>query len=470
MNSISAPPPAADRRLILLITTTSSFLTPFMGSALNIALPSIGAEFGLDAVALGWVATSYMLAAAVFLVPFGRLADIAGRKKIFISGVILYTAASLLSALAVSGSMLIAVRVLQGWGGSMIFGTATALLISVYPPGQRGAALGINTAAVYTGLSLGPVLGGLLTQSFGWRSIFLLHAGLGALLTALVLLLLKQEWREARGEPFDAAGSLLFGLALVSLMYGFSRLPDAPGFVLIGAGTCLAALFLRYETKIAHPVLNLSLFLRNRIFAFSNLAALINYSATAASGFLLSLYLQYVKGLSPRQAGLVLVAQPVVMAVVSPLTGRLSDRIEPRWLASAGMALSAGGLFLLAFLQIGSPLSVVTGCLVLLGMGFGLFSSPNTNAVMSSVDKRSLGVASATLATMRLTGQMFSMGMSLLVIALYLGRVRITAANHPAFMDGLRSAYFIFVAFCAAGVFASLARGRTPGRRRPESG
>jgi len=470
MNSNLPSPLATDRRLILLITTTSSFLTPFMGSALNIALPRIGAEFALNAVALGWVATSYMLAAAVFLVPFGRLADIVGRRKIFTCGVILYTAASLLSALAVSGPMLIAVRVLQGWGGSMIFGTATAILTSAYPPGERGAALGINTAAVYTGLSLGPVLGGILTQTFGWRSIFLLHAGLGALLIALVLLLLKQEWREARGEPFDAAGSVLFGLTLISLMYGFSRLPHPSGFILILSGVVLSVMFLLVENRVSHPVLSLRLFRNNRIFAFSNLAAFINYSATAASGFLLSLYLQYVKGMSPREAGLVLVAQPVVMAVASPLTGRLSDRIEPRWLASAGMAVSAAGLLLLAFLNIGSPLAVVTGCLVLLGMGFGLFSSPNTNAVMSSVDMRSLGVASATLGTMRLTGQMFSMGVSLLVIALFLGRARITAANHPAFLSGLRSAYFIFAALCVAGVFASLARGSTPGRRRPESG
>ncbi len=245
-------------------------------------------------------------------------------------------------------------------------------------------------------------------------------------------------------------------------MYGCSRLPGAPGFALILAGTALGALFILVEAKVAHPVLNLALFLKNRTFAFSNLAALINYSATAASGFLLSLYLQYVKGLSPRAAGLVLVAQPIVMAAASPVTGRLSDRFEPRWLSSAGMALSAAGLFLLAFLQAGSPLTVVVCCLILLGTGFGLFSSPNTNAVMSSVDKRSLGVASATLGTMRLTGQMFSMGVSLFVIALFLGRVRITEANHDAFMRGLRSAYFIFAAFCVAGVFASLARGRKP--------
>jgi len=467
MISRAAVPPAAERRLVLLITTTSSFLAPFMSSSLNIALPRIGAEFQLNAVVLGWVATAYLLSAAVFLVPFGRLGDIYGRRRIFSSGVILFAAASLLSALSVSGPMLIAARVLQGWGGSMIFGTGTAMLTSAYPPGERGAALGINTAAVYSGLSLGPVLGGVLTQSLGWRSLFLLNAGLGVFLAAAVLLLIKREWREARGEPFDTAGSTLFGLTLITLMYGFSRLPSAVGFALIAVGAALGALFLRVEDRSAHPVLNLGLFRENRLFAFSNLAAFINYSATAASGFLLSLYLQYVKGLSPRAAGLVLVAQPVIMAAASPVTGRLSDRIEPRLLASGGMALSSAGLLTLAFLRQDSPLAVVVGCLVLLGLGFGLFSSPNTNAVMSSVDKRALGVASATLGTMRLTGQMFSMGVSLLVIALFLGRVKITPERLPDFMRGLRAAYVIFAVLCAAGVFASTARGRRRGPGGP---
>jgi len=462
MISSEATAPAVDKRLILLITCLSSFLTPFLGSAINIALPSIGVEFNLNAVSLGWVATSYLLAAAVFLVPFGRLADISGRMKIFSAGVVIFTVSSILSAASVSGFMLIASRVLQGLGSSMIFGTGMAILTSAYPPGERGTALGINTATVYTGLSLGPVLGGLLTQSLGWRSIFFISAGLGWVLMAFTFLLVKKknEWREARGESFDAIGSVLFGLMLVALMYGFSRLPNIVGLWLVLTGLALGALLFRVESGTRYPVLNLALFRRNVTFAFSNLAALINYSATFAAGFLLSLYLQYIKGLSPRQAGLILVAQPVLMAVVSPVTGWLSDRIEPRLPASLGMALSAVGLILLVFLQAGTALTVVLGCLALLGLGFGLFSSPNTNAVMSSVDKGQLGIASATLATMRLTGQMFSMGLALLVIALFVGRVKITPEHHAAFLRGLRTAFLIFGSLCGVGVFASLARGK----------
>jgi EmrB/QacA subfamily drug resistance transporter len=457
--SQTAAPPT-EKRIILLVTSLSSFLTPFVGSAVNVALPAIGAEFNMNAISLGWVATSYLLAAAIFLVPFGRLADITGRKKIFSLGVLIFTISTLLSAVSVSGSMLIAARILQGLGSSMIFGTGVAILTAAYPPGERGAALGINTAATYTGLSLGPVLGGFLTQSFGWRSIFLVIAGLAWMLMALVYILVKSEWREARGESFDTIGSVLFGLMLVALMYGFSRLPNIIGLWLILAGLALGALLFRVELGIRHPVLNLALFRRNIAFAFSNLAALINYSATFAVGFLLSLYLQYIKGLSPRQAGLILVVQPVLMAVVSPVTGRLSDKVEPRIPASLGMAISAVGLILLVVLQAGTALIVVLACLALLGLGFGLFSSPNTNAVMSSVDKSQLGIASATLATMRLTGQMFSMGLALLVIALFMGPVKIMPEHYDAFLRGLRTAFLIFGCLCGAGVFASLARGK----------
>jgi EmrB/QacA subfamily drug resistance transporter len=313
-----------------VVAGMASFLAPFMGSSVNIALPSIGREFSTDAVTLGWVATAYLLAAAVFLVPFGRLADIFGRKKIFVWGILTYTLSSLLSALSPSILALIFSRIMQGIGGAMIFGTGVAILTSVFPPGERGKALGINTAATYLGLSLGPVLGGLITQHLGWRSIFFVNVPLGLLAIVVVFWKLKGEWAEARGEKFDSSGSLLYGLALVGVMIGFSRLPQNLGVWLLLAGLVLAAGFAFFETKTASPVLDIGLFKKNRVFAFSNLAALINYSATFAVGFFLSLYLQYLKGMNPQSAGLILIAQPVVMTLFSPFAGRASDKIEPR--------------------------------------------------------------------------------------------------------------------------------------------
>jgi len=430
-----------------------------MGSSTNIALPSIGREFRADAITLGWVATAYLLAAAIFLVPFGRLADIRGRKKIFLVGMTAYTTASLLCSLAGSIRVLIVFRVVQGMGGALIFGTSVAILTSVFPRGERGRALGINSAAIYLGLSLGPVLGGFLTHQLGWRSVFLANIPLGLLVIAIVLARLKGEWAEARGEKFDFPGSLTYGLALIGIMLGFSRLPHSPGFWLFGAGVAVAAGFVARERKTAFPVLDIRLFLQNRVFAFSNLAALINYSATFAVGFFVSLYLQYVKGMGPQSAGLIMIAQPAVMTLFSPLAGRASDRIEPRIVASLGMAISSAGLFLLAFLRSATPLSFVVSSLALLGFGFAFFSSPNTNAVMGSVEKKSYGVASATLATMRLVGQMTSMGIAMMILAFFVGRVEITPASHNAYLQALRVGFWLFAAFCFAGVFASLARG-----------
>ncbi len=448
------------KKAVLLVVTLSSFLAPFMGSSINIALPSIAKEFVMDAVSLSWVATSYLLATAVFLVPFGRIADIHGRKRIFTYGISIYTVSSILSAISTSAVMLISFRILQGIGGAMIFGTGVAILTSVFPVGERGRALGINVAVVYLGLSLGPFLGGFLTEHFGWRSIFLLNVPLGLIIMAAIFWKLKGEWAEARGEKFDLSGSIIYGVALVAIMYGLSLLPAMSGVWVIIIGILGILAFIRWEMKVASPVLPMNLFKNNAVFAFSNLAALISYSATFAVAFLLSLYLQYTKGLSPQNAGLILVSMPAMQAILSPLAGRLSDRIEPRIIASIGMGLTTIGLVLLTFLNQNTAIGFILISLIILGFGFALFSSPNTNAIMSSVEKRSYGIASATLATMRTVGMTLSMGIAMLIFAIFIGRVEITPEYYPVFVSSLKIAFVIFATLCFGGIFASLARGK----------
>jgi EmrB/QacA subfamily drug resistance transporter len=449
-----------NRRVALFVTTLGAFLIPFMGSSINIALPSIGKEFAMDAVLLGWVTASYLLAAAIFLAPFGRVADIYGRKKVFSYGFVIYTLSSFLSVISTSPFLLISSRALQGIGGSMTYSTGVAILMSVFPPGERGKVLGINVAAVYSGLSCGPVLGGLLTHHFGWRSIFLANVPLGFLIVILTFSKLRGEWTEAKGEKFDFAGTLLYSFALLAIMYGFPRLSGIEGTFLILLGAIGFWAFVKWEIKSKSPIFNTELFRNNNVFVFSNLAALINYSATYAVSFLLSLYLQFIKGLSPQDAGMILVTQPIMQALFSPFTGRLSDRIEPRIVASTGMALTAVGLFLLIFLDEKTTTPFIIASLILLGLGFALFSSPNTNAVMSSIEKRFYGVASGTLGTMRTTGMMFSMGMAMLIFTLYIGRTQITPPYYPLFIKSVKTAFLFFAIFCLAGIFASLSRGR----------
>jgi EmrB/QacA subfamily drug resistance transporter len=450
-----------NKRAVLVIAALSPFLTTFMGSSINIALPSIGHEFQMSAVLLGWVATAYTLSSATCLLPFGRLADIYGRKRILTCGIFIFTIASLLLAFTPSATVLIALRVVQGIGGAMIFTTGIAILTSVFPAGERGKALGINAAATYLGLSLGPVLGGLLTQHFGWRSIFLVVVPVGATVIALIFSRLKGEWAEARGEKFDLTGSVIYGLALTGIIYGFSLLPAMWGIWLIILGASGIFAFVQRETKADSPLLDINLFRKNRVFAFSNLAVLLNYSAAYAVSFLLSLYLQYIKGLSPQSAGLILVAMPIVQASFSPVAGRLSDRIEPRILASVGMGLITVGLSLFIFLGQNTSLGFIIASLILIGLGFGFFASPNTNAIMSSVKQRFYGVASATLATMRQVGMSFSMGIAMLLFAIYIGRVEITPEYYPLFLSSTKMAFIIFTALSCGGIFASLVRGKT---------
>jgi EmrB/QacA subfamily drug resistance transporter len=448
------------RNTALFIAILAGFLTPFDLSAVNIALPTLAKEFSMDAIQMGWVSTAYLLASAVFLVPFGRIADIYGRKKVFAAGLSIFTLASFLMILAPSAVAVILLRVLQGFGSAMIFGTAVAILTSVTPPDQRGKTLGIYTTSVYLGLSMGPFLGGILTGIFGWRSIFLVNIPIGILAVVLIALFLKGEWADCRGERFDLGGAIQYGLTLVCVMYGFSLLPDREGFILVIAGTVMLLVFIAREFRISYPLWDIRMFAKNRVFLFSNLAALINYGATFAVTFFLSLYFQYNMGFSPEHAGMILVVQPVVMALVSSTAGRLSDRIEPGKIASVGMALSALSLVLLAFTGSDTSLLTFIGILVIFGVGLGVFSSPNTNAVMGSVDRSCYGVASGTLGTMRLAGQMLSMGVAMMVLAIFVGNVPITPDLYPAFIQGMKVSMAVFAAMCIAGIFFSLVRYR----------
>jgi len=467
-----APPlSSTDKGIVLFIAALAGFLTPFDGSAVNIALPVMADEFHLDAIMLSWITTAYLLTSAVFLVPFGRIADIYGRKRVFLYGIALFTGASFVMTMVSTAEMLIAIRLIQGFGGAMIFGTALAILSSVFSPGERGRALGIYIMAVYLGLTMGPFLGGILTGYLGWRSIFLVNVPLGILACLLILWRLHGEWAECQGERFDLRGSVLYACSLVAVMLGLSTVPDLKGVLLLSVGMVFGVIFVLYELRVPLPVLDLSLFTKNRVFAFSNLAALISYCATYAVTFLLSLDLQLTRGFSPEQAGGILIVLPAVQALLSPVAGRLSDRIDSQVLASIGIALTAVGMFPLVFISESTPVLYLIACLVVLGAGFGIFSSPNINAIMSSVEKRYLGVASGMNGTVRLVGQMLSMGIVMMLFSLFIGPVMITPEYFPEFLQSLHYAFLIFSLLSLVGVVASLMRGKgLPGGRGGSDG
>jgi len=448
------------QRSTLLVTSVTAFMAPFMISSINVALPAIQVEFSVDAVILGWIATSYLLATALLLVPVGKFADIYGRKKVFITGVIVYSFGSVIAVFVTDIKWFLTMRVIQGLGAAMFVTTGMAILTSVYPQNKRGKAIGILVTAVYVGLATGPFAGGFMIKLFGWRSIFAFMLLLGSTSLFVSMRYLKGEWAEASGEKFDLAGSILYAISIFFLVYGSTRMPEIKAIILVILGTAGFILFFHHQSRIEYPIFEVSLFKTNRTFLFSSLAALINYAATFAVTFQISLYLQYIQGLTPQVAGSILMAQPVVMALFSSYAGKLSDRIEPRVIASTGMALTAAGLAIFVSLNENSPLWLITCNLVLLGFGFALFSSPNMSAIMGSVEHRQYGLASGTVATMRLLGQMCSMSIATLFLALFVGREEIRQQNYPLFLQSMKSCFTFFAILCVIGIGFSLFRGR----------
>lgn len=449
-----------NKTIALVLCSLAVFFMMYMATGVNVALPVIIREFKADAILTGWIATAPLLTIAILLVPFGRIADIVGIKRIFTLGVLVFTAASALCAFSGSTAMLIASRSLQAVGVAMLLGNSMAMVTAIYPANERGRALGIVFASIYTGSSTGPFLGGMITEHLGWRSIFLFNIPVGLAITLLLVLKIKGEWRASRGEKFDITGAVIYGLAVIGLIYGFSNLPGILGIILVPVGIGGLVAFFRWETGHRSPLLDVRIFKNNRTFVFSNLAALISYCAVSAVVFLLSLYLQYIKGFSPQVAGAVLVAQPVMQVITSPFTGRLSDKVEPRIVSSAGMALVCGGLVSFIFLADTTSVARIIVSLMILGIGFALFSSPNANAVMSSVTPKYIGVASATMHTMIALANAFSMGITMIIMGMVMGRVVITQEYYPAFLTTARIGFGVFSAICFGGIFVSLSRGK----------
>lgn len=444
---------------VLWAACLTAFIGPFMISAVNVGLPQIQHEFMASAFELGWISMSYMLSYGALMVPLAKLCDIHGRRRTFFWGLIFINASLLASALAWSLPVLLASRLLSGVGAAMITVAGVPMVVSVHEPSERGRAIGFITAAVYTGLTAGPFVGGVLVDLWGWRSIFWVSAAPSLLCIWLTVSGIKTEWTvEAKG-PFDVAGSLLFTLSLALGIYGGPELPSPRGWVCVGIATVGLLWFVWQELHAVDPVFEVRLFSGNRLFTFASLAHFINYAATISIIFLLSLYLQFGKGLAPQTAGLLLAIQPAVQVIIAPLAGRFSDRIGARIPASVGMALITVGLGFLAFLDANSRLSVIIVCQLGLGLGYGLFTTPNMSAIMGSVSQDHFSEASAAVGTMRLTGAVVSMALATMLISLNMGRAEITAQSFPEFLAAMQTAFVLFCGLSVLGLLFSMARG-----------
>lgn len=447
------------RRAAFLMVLINAFSTPMMLSAVNVALPDIARSLHIDAVLLSWVPMAYLMASAMFVLVFGRLADMYGRKRIFALGTISVILTSVIAALATSGAMLIVSRFLQGVSAAMLYATQIAIVSSVFPPQQRGRAIGMTVSMVYLGLSLGPVAGGFLVEYFGWRASFFLHLPLSVVVLVIAAIRVPGDWKADSSGSFDYSGAACYGLSIVCLCVGASGLPAGYAVVALSLGVLGLWAFVMLSRRAAHPLLDVSLLFRNRVFSHSSLASCIMYTATFATVVLVGLYLQFLKGMGPAQAGVFMMIQPLTMTLLSPLFGRLSDSLEPRLLATLGMGSAGLGLTVLAALDSGdSPVWLAAG-LFLIGLGFSLFSSPNTNAIMSSVERRHFGAAAGLVATMRVLGQMNSMILVALVFALLIGQVAIVPEYYGALEQAISRCFVIAALLCLPGIYFSAVRG-----------
>ena len=463
------PKPRISTGHTIFIVSAVQFLAPFMMSAVGVALPTIGRFYGASAVSLALVEMVYMLAVTLFLLPIGRFADITGRKKVFVSGVALFALATILLPFSPSINIFIAGRFLQGIGVSCTVSTSVAILSSVVPRETRGKAMGIIVACVYLGLSAGPTLAGLMITWMGWQWIFFTCVPLALAALILTLARLRGEWKGAEGESFDWMGSLIYMAALSCLIIGVSHLKSndwAKG--LMAAGMVCMAGFAVFEYRHRSPILDIRLLLSNRVLAFSNIATWINYAASFGLTFFFSLYLQVVKGMSAQATGFVLIAQPIIQAVLSPLSGTLSDKTSPSKLSTSGMAICAAGLLFAAFLDQDARTWQVLVVLVIMGLGFAAFSTPNMTTVMGSVGPKHYGIASSLVATMRSIGMLTAMTITTLLLSMFMGDAKISTATAPGFLKTMHTAFMIFALLSLVGVVFSMARVEQPQQPAPK--
>ncbi|MDR2623946.1 MAG: MFS transporter [Methanobrevibacter sp.] len=449
-----------NKNWILLASVFSSFLVAFATSSISVALPQISISLAdihgnlVSGVLQNWIAASFLLSIAIFSVPFGKLTGTFGLKKSFLLGIIVFTIFSILSSCSSSAEFLIILRFLQGLGASIINITTLAMVTEAFPPQKRGKGIGLNTAGIYIGLTLSPVIGGFLTHNFGWRTLFLSMIPFLILIILITLSKIPQEWSDRENEKFDYTGSFIYCLAILLLIYGFTILNETTGVILVTVAIILLIAFVKLELSHKTPIFNVKLF-NNVVFTSSTIASLISYLATFLVTYILTYYLQYVKGMDPQTTGLILIATPIFMAILAPFSGKLSDKIYPQVLSAIGMCFVTIALIMLIFLNETTPVYFIIMAMVLQGIGYGLFSSPNANAIMGSVPRHLSSVASATITTMRVIGQTLSIGMLTVIFAFIMGSNPIVG-HLPQLIQSSTLALTISAGLCFISIIASL--------------
>jgi len=450
------------RWYVLATVSIGTFMSTLDSSIVNVALPTISGQLHSKLSVLQWTVTAYLLAITSLLPVFGRLADMLGRKKIYVLGFVIFTIGSALCGLSSSIWFLIGTRVLQAIGASMLMANSAAIIISIFPFNERGRALGLTGTVVALGSMSGPALGGLLIGMAGWRSIFYINLPIGILGYLIAQSILPNDKTHKERENFDILGALLFASGMISLLLAVNSGSDlgwSNPSVLLGlfSGLTMLILFVFNERRVPHPMIELSLF-RNWPFVIGNLSGYLSFVAMFANTMLLPFYLQHILNYSPSQVGLLMTAFPIAMAISAPLSGHASDKYGPLFLTSGGMVVTAIGLFYFSTLTTTANVYQVIPGSLLMGLGSGLFQSPNNSSVMSSVPPPKLGLAGGINSLVRNVGMITGIALSVSLFEAWGGVSLPTANQIPVFMYAYHSVMLVGMAIALLGAVISLNR------------
>ncbi len=446
-------------RSALLVCCISLFFMPFMISAVNVALPNIGVNIGASAVDLGFIATAYVVTVNIFALLAGRIGDMLGRRRIFLFGMLLCTLATFALSFASSVNVFIALRVFQGIGAAMISTIGMTILMSVIPPKGRGKAFGLASASVYAGISCGPVLGGFLTDTFGWHSIFLAGVPLGVFGVIMISTCLKDEWREAVGEAFDFRGAFIFASAMILITFGTTLLEEsvyAWGLILLGI--LALVLFFFFEKKSPYPIIDVRIFTSSRIFTLGCLITWINFASVTTFSMLLTFYVQVALGYKASEAGLLLMVQPLLQMLLSPLGGQLADKFTANRMAFWGVTFCSLAMLLSVGLHGDSSLVFVISLQVIMGLALAMFVPANILAILSSVEPRYISIASGIANTMGTLGIVTCMQALTIVFSIFMHGQAIEPASAESFLQGMTADLMFFAAFSIVGIVLSYFR------------
>ncbi|WP_051261688.1 MFS transporter [Desulfovibrio inopinatus] len=432
---------------VLFAVAVTQFAVPFMISAVGVVLPSIGEDFHANGVLLSLVEAVFLGVNAMSLLCFGRASDLMGRNWIFTTGLSVFILATASLGFSPSIYALIAIRAVQALGGAMIVSTGLAILLSVFPQEERGKALGIALACVYLGLSAGPFLGGYIAGALGWRGVF--FVGIIPCLVALLFILKTLPWDFRPSQtPFDIPGALASMTCIGLFLYGGANVDTYWGLLALGGFLVSFLIFLHLESRSPNPLLNLRLFTGSIDFSSGNLLQFLNYAATFGLTFLMSLYLQLGHGMSPMQAGTILVIQPLTQSILSPVCGRLADRYAPGIMVTVGMLMCICGLGWASTFDDTTALSSIYCMLGLVGLGIAFFVSPNMKMIMRSVDHKDYGVATAVTGQTRIVGMTVSMVAISMVISIVVGDKVLSPDTFPDFNQAMQ---LVLQGSCALG-------------------